>query len=206
MQSELCVSRQVSSKLREQIVSLERQCLSNSQYSRRECLELSGLPDSMENAELGNTALQLFKKLYVEIDSSNLQDCHWLPSKGPKRVIVKFPKRKDANRIRKVKKNLKGIDLSSTGIRSSVYINDGLCKYYKMLWQKCKKLCVNKFIHSFWVSNGSIRLKLSDNERSQIITHINDLEELIPGNEIIRDEEQFIYFQLCFIFKLAHRV
>ena len=26
MQSELCVSRQVSSKLREQIVSLERQC------------------------------------------------------------------------------------------------------------------------------------------------------------------------------------
>ena len=57
MQSELCISRQVSSKLREQIVSLERQCLSNSQYSRRECLELSGLPDSIENAELENTAL-----------------------------------------------------------------------------------------------------------------------------------------------------
>ena len=57
MQSELCISRQVSSKLKEQIVSLERQCLSNSQYSRRECLELSGLPDSMENAVLENTAL-----------------------------------------------------------------------------------------------------------------------------------------------------
>ena len=32
MQSELYVSRQVSSKLREQIVSLERQCWSNCQY------------------------------------------------------------------------------------------------------------------------------------------------------------------------------
>ena len=58
-----------------------------------------------------------------------------------------------------------------------------------MLWRKCKKLCVSKFIHSFWVSNGSIRLKLSNNERSYIITHINDLEELFPGNEFIGDEE-----------------
>ena len=46
MQSELCVSRQVSSKLKEQIVSLERQCWSNCRYSRREYLELSGLPES----------------------------------------------------------------------------------------------------------------------------------------------------------------
>ena len=149
MQSELCVSGQVSSKLRKQIVSLERQCWSNCQYSRRECLELSGLPESIENSELEETALQFFKKLYVEVDSSDIEDWLWLPSKGkgPKREIVKFSKRKDSNRIRKVKKNLKGMDLSSIGIRSPVYINHSLCKYYKMLWEKCKKLCVNKFIH-----------------------------------------------------------
>ena len=50
------------------------------------------------------------------------------------------------------------------------------------------KNSVNKFIHSFWVSNGSIRLKLSDNGRLDMITHIHDLEELFPGNEF-RDEE-----------------
>ena len=143
----------------------------------------------MENSELKDTALKLFKKLDVEIDSSNIDDCHWLPSKEPKRVTAKFSKRKDANSIRKVKKSLKGTNLSSIGVRSPVHINDSLCKYYKMLWRKCKKLCVNKFIHSFWLSNGSIRLKLCDNERSYIRTHINDLEELFPGNEFIRDEE-----------------
>ena len=111
MQSELCVSRQVSSKLREQIVLLERQCWSNCQYSRRECLELSGLPESIENSELEDTALQLFKKLDVEVDSSKSEDCHWLPSKGPKRVIVKLSKQKDTNKVWKVKKNLKGMDL-----------------------------------------------------------------------------------------------
>ena len=126
----------------------------------------------------GSTALQLFKKLDFEENSSNIEDCHWLSSKGPKIVIVKFSKRKDGNRVRKVMKNLKGTDLSSIGIRSPVYINDSLCKYYKMHWRKCKKLCVNKFIHSFCVSDGSIRMKLSDSERSYMITHINDLEGL----------------------------
>ena len=77
----------------------------------------------MENSELEHTALQLLKKLDIEIDSSNIEDCQWLPSKGPKKFLVKFSKGKDANRIRKVKKNMKGMDLSSIGIRSPVYIN-----------------------------------------------------------------------------------
>ena len=204
MMSELCISRQVSSKLREQIVSLERQCWSNCQFSRQECLEPRGFLESIKNSELEDTALKLFKNLGVEIDSCNNDDCHWLPSKEPKRVTAKFSKRKDANSIQKVKKNLNGMDLSSIGIRSLVYINDSFCKYYKMLWLKCKKLCVNKFIQSFWFSNGSIRLKLSNNERSYIITHINDLEELFRGNEFIRDEEQVINFQLYVILKLFH--
>ena len=38
-------------------------------------------------------------------------------------------------------------------------------------------------------SPESIRLKLSDNERSYLITHISNLDELLPGNEFIRDEK-----------------
>ena len=68
MQSELCISRKVISKLREQIVLLEQQCWSNCQYSRWECLELSGLPKLMDNLELEDKALKLFKKQDVEID------------------------------------------------------------------------------------------------------------------------------------------
>ena len=66
------------------MVSLQRQCWSNYQYSRRECLEQSGLPESIKNSELEERALQLFKKLDVKVDSSNIVDCYWLPSKGPK--------------------------------------------------------------------------------------------------------------------------
>ena len=43
LESELSVARQVSHILKEHIVTLERHCWSNSQYSRRECLEISGI-------------------------------------------------------------------------------------------------------------------------------------------------------------------
>ena len=48
--------------------------------------------------------------------------------------------RKDADKIQRAKKKLKGLDLSSIGINSGVFINDSLCWYYKNLWAKCKKL------------------------------------------------------------------
>ena len=51
MQSELCVYRQVSSKLREQIAFIERQCWGNCQYWRRRCLELRDLPESLKHSK-----------------------------------------------------------------------------------------------------------------------------------------------------------
>ena len=67
--------------------SIERQCWSNSQYSRREYLEISGIPDKTDHKDLEDTALNIFRKLDVEIDSSNIEDSHWLLSKGPKQVL-----------------------------------------------------------------------------------------------------------------------
>ena len=70
------------------------------------------------------TALNIFRKLDAEIDSSNIEDSHLLPSKEPECVIIKFSKRKDSNRIRYYKKNLKRMDLTSFAISSPVFIND----------------------------------------------------------------------------------
>ena len=81
------------------------------------------------------------------------------------------------------------MNLPSIGITTPVYINDILCSYYKMLWRKCKKLWSSKFIHTFWVSNGSIQLKIADNDRVYTINHNNDLEELFSGNELLLESK-----------------
>ena len=175
--------------LREIVTSLEPQCWSNSQYSRRECLELTGIPEANGNNTLENTVLKVFGKLEVNVDPSNVEDCHWVSSEnGPKRVIVKVSKRKDAFKIRSSKRKLKDMDLTSIGINNPIYISDSLCTYYKMLWRKCKSLPMNKLIHSFWVTNGSIRLRTVENGRTNVITHLSDLEELFPENELLSDK------------------
>ena len=90
------------------------------------------LPDNI-NEDLEEKALMIYEKLEVTTDSSNVDNCHWLPGNQNNRFIIKLSKCKDANKIRMVKKNLKGMNLSSIGITTPMYINDSLCSYYKML-------------------------------------------------------------------------
>ena len=187
--SDLSVARQVNSVLRERVTSLECQCWSNSRYSRRECLELTGIPKTSDNNTLESTVLKIFEKLEVHVDPSNVEDCHWIISKnGPKRVKTKDSRRKDASKIFSSKRKLKDMDLTSTGINNPVYINGSLCTYCKTLWRKCKSLRMNKLIRSFWVPNGSLRLKTAENGRTNVITYLSDLEELFPVYELLSDK------------------
>ena len=47
LKSDISVSKTVSSLLTEQMNNVERQCWSNAQYLRRECLEFVGIPSSV---------------------------------------------------------------------------------------------------------------------------------------------------------------
>ena len=80
------------------MVALERQCWGNSQYSRRECLEITNIPYSISNNDLEETNLKIFDKLPskffdklgMKIELSNIEDSHWLESNKPKKVIIKL--------------------------------------------------------------------------------------------------------------------
>ena len=87
LDSEFSVARQVNNKLKEHIVSLERQCWSNSQYSRWECLEITGIPVKTNQKDLENTALDIFRKLDVEIDFSNIEELSLVTEQGAQTYI-----------------------------------------------------------------------------------------------------------------------
>ena len=81
----------------------------------------------------------------MAIDLSNIEHYNWLKSSGPRKVIIKFARRKNANLNRKNK--LKGMNLCSVGINNPVFINDCLCSYHKMLWRNAKNFgLVNIFM------------------------------------------------------------
>ena len=189
LESDVIIIKQVNTRLCDKMKLLERQCWANKQYSRRECLEISGVPESITDNDLEGKVLKLLENIDVKVHPDHIETCHWINSNaGPKKVVIKMSRRKDADKIRRAKKKLKGLNLSSIGINSAVYINDSLCRYYKNLWAKCKKLWLNKFIHGFWTSHGSIRLKLTKTGNVRVITRNADLKKLFPGNLLISDD------------------
>ena len=87
---------------------MERRCYANEQYSRTECLEISGIPESLADKDLESKVLEILEEIDVRIDPNLVEDCHHLPFKGSsKKVIVKLNRRKDIHRILSNKKNSK---------------------------------------------------------------------------------------------------
>ena len=68
IESELSISKNLNNKLHKRVVELERQCWGYNQYYRRECLENTGVPDSISNDDLEETTIKIFDKLDVAID------------------------------------------------------------------------------------------------------------------------------------------
>ena len=69
-------------------------------YSRRDTLEIVGVPNSIDNSALGKTLRGVFKKIGVEIDKQDVQIRHRL--KENKKTIVKFVNRNDCLQILRV--------------------------------------------------------------------------------------------------------
>ena len=49
LEADIQVIRNVNSKLPERLLTVERRCYANEQYSRRECLKIVGIPASLGN-------------------------------------------------------------------------------------------------------------------------------------------------------------
>ena len=110
LESDLEISRNINNKLVDQVTRLERKCWENEQYSRRECIEISGIPQSIEQIDLERTLLNVFDKIDAPVDPQNIEACHRLKSDDNGRsnkIIVIFSKRKDMVRVMNKKKSLK---------------------------------------------------------------------------------------------------
>ena len=140
---------------------LERKCAANEQYSRRECREISGIPDIIPNNDLEETVFKIVNETGVTVNSRDAEACHPLNQKAkPKKVIIKLSKSKDVARVMNNKMKLKSMRTQNIGLPfdCKIYINESLCKYCKYLRWKCKLLQTRGSIQSFWMTNGSIRI------------------------------------------------
>ena len=112
-------------------------------------------------------------------------------------TIVKFSKRKVCQQVLRVKKELKNIDPSEFDFPEGtpILVNESLCSYYKMLWNKCKKLRGKKLIYTYFTSNGNIRYRIRENGNVNTVTHITDFKKNFP--DIDTNDLQIISYHYC---------
>ena len=91
LESDLLISRNVNDKLTKQLILIERKCWPNEQYSRREFLEISGIPECIQDDDLEDCVLKIFFECDTQVDPANTETCHRLKA-SPRRSILNFPK------------------------------------------------------------------------------------------------------------------
>ena len=117
LESDLAISRNVNNNLTKQLILVERKCWANEQYSRRECLEISRIPESIQNDDLEDCVTKILNECDTAVDLTNIEACHHLKSKArSKKVIIKLSKRKDVFNILQRKKKLKSVDITKVGL------------------------------------------------------------------------------------------
>ena len=102
LESDLEISRNVNNKLVDQVTKLEWKSWENKQYSKRECIEISGISQSIKQLDLEKTLLNVFDKIDAPVDPQTIEACHSLKSDDNGRsnkVIVKFSKHEDMVRV-----------------------------------------------------------------------------------------------------------
>ena len=88
LESDIDVVRTVNDRLIERLVKTEKHFWEHAQYSRRDTLEIIGIPNSVDNSVREEMVPGVFKQIGVETDERDVQTCHRLKEK--KRIIAKF--------------------------------------------------------------------------------------------------------------------
>ena len=73
LESDISVSRTVSSLLTDQMNNVERQCWANAQYSRRECLEVVGIPSPVKIKDLEGKVCSVFNRTGVAVNPDDIE-------------------------------------------------------------------------------------------------------------------------------------
>ena len=185
LESDLHITKNVNSLLEKKMISMERQCWANAQYSRRECVEVLGIPSNVSHECLEDKVISIFGSIGCDISKDGIEACHRISKKNDS-VIIKFSKRKVCQSILSAKRHLRNLDTNKVDLpeNTKIFVNESLCPYYRVLWAKSKRLQILGKISNFYFSNSAIKIRRNENSDPISITHCADFEKYFPNVDL----------------------
>lgn len=151
--------------LKKQVTTLENRIEDLENYSRRNCIEIQGIPE-----EKGENVTDVVKKvgeaLGVKIADDMIDACHRVGGrtgeKRPRGIILKLVRRTDKDTImRKRQERKRDFSTRHLGMSSDtpVYLNDSLSPSRRRLLGRARQLKIEKAYKYLWLRNGNILLR-----------------------------------------------
>ena len=175
-------NQNVSGSVFNNLLKLEKEHYELRKYSRRNNVEILGLPNIFTSDRLTEKVVELCKDLGVMIQAGDIEACHRLFQKEsnnqlPKRTIAKFVNRGFAEDLLSKRNISSTLDLNKLGFPrgTQIYFNANLCGYYKKLWGMCKELKISGSIKYLWETSGNIKIRRDSGTADIKVLHQRDL-------------------------------
>ena len=190
--SELQQCKSYNSHLLTRIIQLERNAVTNSQYSSREKIELNTVPAETHQDVLEDNICKALSLTGVNVVPEDLQACHRM--KRSDRVIVKFKCRKQKQSLIYKRKNLgtKSQELTNLKFSGRLFVSESMSHENQPLAYKCRQLKGVRKIHSTWFFNNVINIKLTEHGRIHRILHVSDIENLLEIDSLTSNKYNFL--------------
>lgn len=156
------------------------------QYTRKNSLEIHGVPESAYT-ETEDVVLKLAEALDVSVEPKDIEICHKLNRKGNKPIIVKFISHKVKTNLYRARAKLKNVRVSnifphcssSTLVQADrIFLNENLTSYRKKIMSRANEMQRNDELLSVWSMDGSIYVKTSPQGKPVRINELEDLDYL----------------------------
>ena len=175
--------KNVNKKLEERIISLEKDQAKSEQCSRRNKIELSGIPNDIPEDNLEKVVIDICHDSGLEIEPKDIEGCHHLPVSrysrdSNKRVIVKFVNRKHPEAFLRNKKSISSKDFSHLNGHGKVFFSVSLFPYYRYICGKCKGLQRRGKIYKVFCLGCTTGVKVTKFSGARKIFHERDIFDL----------------------------
>ena len=185
--------------LRKEVTTLKSKVDDMEQYTRRNCLKITGVPEERnDNTDvlvmnvINNLVLkENEEKIGIKDISRSHRVGKFRPQNRPRDIIVKFVSYRDRARVYGNKRNLKAYNNNPTKKTDPIYINEALTQTRSELFRKTRELVKSRKLHSCWTYDGRIYAKLHGvHGRKIIISSVEDLDQFLDEEDDDPDKNQ----------------
>ena len=178
-------------RLEEKITNFKKTCNELEQYSRRECLEINGIPLPPKERNIKENANELVikigDKMGVPVGPEDISVRHRIPTsqkyqgkRSAPAIIVKFTRRDTKEMFYLGRKELRGLTTKDFGYtdENNIFINESLTEANKELFKATLKVKKDYKYDYIWTTNGKIYLRKDRDSSAILIKKEGELDKL----------------------------